>query len=103
SPLAADTKHDGVGGLEMIRVLTDAGLSIEDACTLVDRGVTAEQATDMLSLALVEPNIRSHGQSLLAVRILCEARAAGGIAPSRVREIFDAHRNMVVVRPDGVL
>ncbi len=39
--VVANAKPDDVGRLEMIRALTDAGLPIEDACTLVDRGVTA--------------------------------------------------------------
>jgi hypothetical protein len=103
SHLALISEPERAAKAEMISVLVQAGLPTEDACTLVDRGATAEQATEILNLALASPETTHFGRALLATTILAEARAAGGITPLRVRQIYDACRSMVVVRPDGVL
>ena len=86
-----------------LTTLTAAGLAIEDAVTLITHGATAEEATDLLSLALLSPSVERYGPSLVALRILETARAAGGITGAQVRAAIDAHRRMVVVRPDGYL
>jgi hypothetical protein len=88
---------------EMMNTLQRAGLSVEDASALIMRGVTGAEATEILSLELMQPDMPRYGAAVLTMRILSEARAAGALSAGGVAEIFDAHRSMLVLRPDSVL
>lgn len=101
APIAISDRE--LAALEMTQTLVAAGLPVEDAIRLVDRGVTADEATEMMNLALLQPKMSNFGQAALAMRILGEARVVGALSAVRVREIYEAHREMMIVRPDGVL
>lgn len=84
-------------------VLTRAGLAIEDAIRLVTHGATAEEAVDLMSLALMSPALEDYGAAQLTLGILQTARGAGGVTAAQVRRTIAEHARRVVVRPDGYL
>ncbi|MBK6688785.1 MAG: hypothetical protein IPG45_30210 [Deltaproteobacteria bacterium] len=89
--------------VRLVQVLQSAGLSMEDAWQVAYHGLDADRARELLHLGLLQPRMEHYGASLVTLRILSEAIEVGALSGARVRQLFDAFRDAVVVRPDGVL
>lgn len=86
-----------------IATFVRAGLSTEEAIRLVTHGASAEEATELLSLALLSPALEDYGAAQVTLGIIQTARAAGGVTAAQVRRTIAEHARRVVVRPDGYL
>jgi hypothetical protein len=97
-------RHPGDDRLvRRVQVLQAAGLSMEDAWQVAYHGLDADRARALIHLGLLQPRMEQYGASLLTLRILSLAIDVGALSSARVRQLFEAFSDAVVVRPDGVL
>ncbi len=83
--------------------LVAGGIAPEDARRIADEGLTAEGATDLLSLRLLHPEPNQYGPAVVALSLLMEARASGSLSPAEIQARLDRLDGAVLVRSDGYL
>lgn len=88
---------------KLTAALVRGGLTPEEAERILRDGITAREATDLLTSKMVNPSLSDYGPALGVISLVAAARQRGALSPSKAREIVQLQRSMVVVRPDGYL
>ncbi len=83
--------------------LVAGGIAPDDARRIAEVGLTAEGATDLLSVKLLHPEPDHYGPAVVALSLLMEARASGALSPAEVQARLDRLDGAVLVRSDGYL